>query len=320
MRGAPAQPPRGAPLLLVFLHGYVRSDLTGFKGSAEHTFGAFPERLAHMLQQTHQALAVELLVYPTYETRGALRDATSACLGWLRERIDERTRAGAPPSVVLVGHSMGGILAAEVALAHDAPPVCGILAFDTPFHGVNPYVFKHQFHSYAPYAASIRRWGSMLAPLGGGLAAKLAPTREDGQAPSRWTSAAIFGAGVLATGLVGASAAQVARKIAVDSYTWVVDHVAYVGTLWDEQGMSERVRRCEAARIPIHCVYNVLAGHAPPRTFVIVPPAPAHIEFAALEQEAPDEVAAHCAMFRSDNPAYFGMGLGAAAAVSSWLG
>ena len=295
------------------------SDLTGFKGSAEHTFGAFPERLAHMLQQTHPALAVEPLIYPTYETRGALRDATSACLVWLRARVDERTRAGESPSVVLVGHSMGGILAAEVALAPDVPRVCGILAFDTPFLGVNPYVFKHQFHSYASYAASIRRWGSMLAPLGGSLAAKLAPTHEDRQS-ARWTTAAIVGAGVLATGLAAASAAQVARKIAVDSYTWLVDHVAYVGSLWDEQGLSERVRQCEAARIPICCVYNVLAGSSPPRTFVIVPPAPAHIEFAALEQDAPDKVAAHCAMFRSNNPAYFGMGLGAAAAVSSWLG
>jgi pimeloyl-ACP methyl ester carboxylesterase len=45
-----------------------------------------------------------------------------------------------PARVILCGHSMGGLLTAEVALA--APPgrVIGLVSFDVPFLGVHPHV------------------------------------------------------------------------------------------------------------------------------------------------------------------------------------
>lgn len=47
--------------------------------------------------------------------------------------------------VILLGHSMGGILAAEVALLRDADmrrrhDILGVVAFDTPFLGMHPGV------------------------------------------------------------------------------------------------------------------------------------------------------------------------------------
>lgn len=45
-----------------------------------------------------------------------------------------------PGGVILCGHSMGGLLTAEVAFA--APPnrVIGLISFDVPFLGVHPHV------------------------------------------------------------------------------------------------------------------------------------------------------------------------------------
>ncbi|WFD36680.1 hypothetical protein MCUN1_003567 [Malassezia cuniculi] len=297
-------------VLLVFLHG--------FKGSSEHTFGEFPDRLCHLVQQTHPNAKIESIVYPTYETRGALRDASDACLVWLNERVAERAQDGVETAVVLVGHSMGGIVAADVALTKGAPRIVGVLAFDTPYFGVNPHTFKHQFHAYAQYATAIRKWGSMLAPLGGGIAAKMA-TRDETNPPSNWTKAILVGVGTMAVGLAGAGASMYAQKSVVDSYTWFTDHIAFVGNLWDEKGLYERIENCKKAHIPIHLVYNVLEKEKR-RSFILVPAAKTHIKFAPLYANAPDEVAAHCGMFRSNNPAYFNMGLDSAAVVSSWLG
>ena len=307
-----------AMVLLVFLHG--------FKGSSEHTFGDFPERLGNIVQQTHPNVKIDALVYPTYETRGALQDASAACCAWLKQETAKRGDV----AVILVGHSMGGIVAADTAAADEAPRVLGILAFDTPYYGVNPHVFKHQFHAYAQYASSIRRLGSILAPLGGGLTASMASSGDESHPTSRWIRTGLVGAGTLAFALAGAGAASFAQQIAVDSYTWLADHLAFVGNLWDEKSMNERVARCEAARIPIHCMYNVLLNGK--HTFILAPDASNYISTAALEvvryiltQNAPDEVSAHCGMFRSSNPAYFNMGLGAplltdaASVVSSWL-
>ncbi|KAI0168442.1 hypothetical protein BJ166DRAFT_522463 [Pestalotiopsis sp. NC0098] len=105
-------------LLLVFIHG--------FKGGAD-TFGAtgdFAEHLAALLSVELPKVAVRTLVYPPYETRGDLAECVARFRDWLLEKvIDLEVAAGTPsptvdPSVrtVLVGHSMGGIVAAETVI------------------------------------------------------------------------------------------------------------------------------------------------------------------------------------------------------------
>ena len=46
------------PLLVVFVHG--------FKGTDE-TFGAFPQRLQHILTETIPQVSVDCIVFPAYE-------------------------------------------------------------------------------------------------------------------------------------------------------------------------------------------------------------------------------------------------------------
>ncbi|CUA74037.1 hypothetical protein RSOLAG22IIIB_05386 [Rhizoctonia solani] len=108
-------------LCLVFVHG--------FKG--DHTsFQSFPTDLhLHLLPQIAK---LQTYVYPTYKTTRPLELARDHFLEWM---------ATLPPGrVILCGHSMGGLLTAEVAFA--APPgrVIGLISFDVPFLGVHPHV------------------------------------------------------------------------------------------------------------------------------------------------------------------------------------
>jgi pimeloyl-ACP methyl ester carboxylesterase len=47
-----------------------------------------------------------------------------------------------PGPVIVAGHSMGGLLAADAAthISHKAHRIIGVLAFDTPYLGMHPHV------------------------------------------------------------------------------------------------------------------------------------------------------------------------------------
>ncbi|KAK4962304.1 hypothetical protein LTR66_012715, partial [Elasticomyces elasticus] len=109
-------------LLLVFIHG--------FKGG-ENTFATFPEHIRVLLSHALPKLSVVSLVYPRFETRGHLDECVGQFKEWLQNKvIDLEVANGTPsptidPSVrtILVGHSMGGIVAADtlLSIARDQP-------------------------------------------------------------------------------------------------------------------------------------------------------------------------------------------------------
>ncbi|KAI9651816.1 MAG: hypothetical protein M1831_007566 [Alyxoria varia] len=137
------QPPFSSiqSILLVFIHG--------FKGD-DTTFCSFPTDLSNRLQEKitknhnctaaspttgatspiHPPPKIQPLIYPPFATRGDLSAAVDRFRAWLLEKvIDKEVSLGTPSptvnpgvGVIIVGHSMGGIMGAEAVLgiAEDA--------------------------------------------------------------------------------------------------------------------------------------------------------------------------------------------------------
>ncbi|KAI4615743.1 hypothetical protein J4E80_006159 [Alternaria sp. BMP 0032] len=155
-------------LLLCFIHG--------FKGGDE-TFRTFPSHVKALLQHALPKVTVLTITYPQFETRGDLHECVGRFKEWLQNKVIDLEVANSTPSptvdpsvrTILVGHSMGGIVAAETLLSilaeqpihsqsnsqtgstgsladHSAlmfPYIQGILAFDTPYLGIAPGVVAH---------------------------------------------------------------------------------------------------------------------------------------------------------------------------------
>ncbi|KAL8646571.1 MAG: hypothetical protein Q9210_006061, partial [Variospora velana] len=82
----------------------------------DNTFGGFPEHLRALVSHALPKITVKAVTYPQFETRGDLGELQNVV-------IDLEVSAGTPsptvdPSVrtILVGHSMGGLVAAETLL------------------------------------------------------------------------------------------------------------------------------------------------------------------------------------------------------------
>ncbi|KIW31259.1 uncharacterized protein PV07_02922 [Cladophialophora immunda] len=123
-------------LLVVYIHGFLGTE-TSFKSFPAHVHSLLTPAVA----ETH---VVYTKIYPRYKSRRNISFARDDFSNWLAPRESSTT------DVILVGHSLGGILAAEVVLlpSHFPPGnnslfqhrVLGLIAFDTPFLGMHPGV------------------------------------------------------------------------------------------------------------------------------------------------------------------------------------
>ena len=96
--------------------------------------------LSALLLETH---AVHTKIYPRYRSKNHITFARNDFSKWLEPHEGDST------DVVLLGHSMGGLLSAEVALMPpEVPPpplkhrILGTINFDVPFLGMHPGVVK----------------------------------------------------------------------------------------------------------------------------------------------------------------------------------
>lgn len=141
-------------LLLVFIHGFM-GDETSFQSFPIHVH----DLVSVLLFDSH---AVYTKVYPRYRSKGRVDATARDFSNWLSPHESPDT------DVILIGHSMGGILTAEVALlpaeTPDSPTVLrhrivGTISLDAPLLGMHPGIITSGISSLfrrdtAPVAAA----------------------------------------------------------------------------------------------------------------------------------------------------------------------
>jgi pimeloyl-ACP methyl ester carboxylesterase len=144
---------RRRKLLCVYVHGFMGNE-TSFRSFPAHVHNL----LAVLLSESH---AVHTKIYPRYRSRRNITCARDDFSAWLTPHEGDNT------DVVLLGHSMGGLVIAEVALmpspTSDRPlkhRIVGTVNFDVPFLGMHPGVVKSGLASIfsAPPEEPTDRW------------------------------------------------------------------------------------------------------------------------------------------------------------------
>ncbi|GBE79435.1 hypothetical protein SCP_0206330 [Sparassis crispa] len=341
---APTTEPLPSELLLVvFIHG--------FKG-ADTSFVEFPQRLQHILSEAIRDIVVESVIFPAYETKGELDAAVVHFADWLTNLTVQREVANGlgggagKAKVVLCGHSMGGLLAADALIEFvrtrpDAkaplwPNIISCLTFDTPYLGLHPSVFKNSATQAATYIRNAREafsnldmFGARTSPAASAAAnmPKAAieppPIQATTSVWQKWAPAAYAVGGAVIAG-AAAGTAYYKRKDIGTGFKWATDHMQFVGALWQESTLQNRLKMLleieEHVGVVFRTFYTFLPASPPSysesRTFIILPRPMSPLAKYFLQAPntiAWDEIQAHTGMFDSKtNDGYYELGLSVA--------
>ncbi|KAK3373692.1 hypothetical protein B0T24DRAFT_624207 [Lasiosphaeria ovina] len=130
---APSEREQRRTLLIIYVHGFMGDD-SSFRSFPAHVHSF----LKGVLADTH---VIHSKIYPRYKTYKAIDVATDNFSTWLEPHESPTT------DIILVGHSMGGLLAADVVLQPTQTPVygspfrhriLGTISLDAPLLGLHP--------------------------------------------------------------------------------------------------------------------------------------------------------------------------------------
>lgn len=204
-----------------------------------------------------------------------------------------------PPHVatvktILICHSMGGIVAVDsvLSMSLDRDPlfstVLGIMAYDTPYFGLNPPVIHRtistRVNTISNAYNSAKDW--IPASL---LASKSTALATAQPAKKGW-------------GLGKTMAAVTAGVAAVGAMTYfakdpVVNHLQFVSVLYKPEDLVRRMRKLTDLDVRFVCFYTVIREEREERTFCLLPEKRDERWIRQENGLAKDEVEAHCGMF-----------------------
>ncbi|KAJ1308952.1 hypothetical protein OPQ81_004635 [Rhizoctonia solani] len=330
-------------VLCIFIHGFKGTEST-FRGHAGNLHDD-PVIEPEPATLGPGNVTVECLVFPSYETKGELHEAVERFVDWLtsltvQKEVAHHLKGGSGKAkIILCGHSMGGLIAAEALLSiarwrpdKDAPLwpwIIGIIAFDTPYYGLHPSVFSNTASKAADYVSAAQqafsafnsfRPASIKPVPQPARAAIMAPPimAQHSKSASPWTTWVPAVGGAIIAGAAAAGTAYWKRN-EVAQYgaqvagvgTWLRDHMQYIGNLWDEEALKLRVdaimELVEEGGLSFHNYYTVIPPtrkYPSERTFIILPPrtslaAQKKVFIPARNALAADEIAAHIGMFEA---------------------
>ena len=146
--------------MLIYIHGFMGNE-TSFRSFPAHVHNL----LTLLLAETH---VVHTKIYPRYRSKRNISFSRDDFSTWLEPHEDTKT------DVVLLGHSMGGLLSAEIVLMPPAAPanrplkhrLLGTINFDVPFLGMHPGVVKSGLASiFASDEGQEDKWSPQTTPI-----------------------------------------------------------------------------------------------------------------------------------------------------------
>src|SRR5262245_12032677 len=162
-----------------------------------------------------------------------------------------------PVNTILICHSMGGIVGVDsfLAMQSDSDPmharILGIMAYDTPFLGINPPVIQRtvstQVNTVSSAISSAKEWIPQRF-----LSKQGAPENPPAQ-KSKW------GLGKLAAVGAGVAAVGALSYFARDS---IVDHLQFVSALYKQDSLASRMKQVRAANVGFTVFYTVTRDEA----------------------------------------------------------
>jgi hypothetical protein len=240
-------------------------------------------------------------------------------------------------AAVLIGHSMGGILLADTIIQLGATGqgrILGLMAFDTPFLGLNPKMVSNtvegKWQQVSKAVSLVQGWTGVGQNNGASsttVTRTTTTTTTQANTGGGWLKWAA-GAGGLAAVAAAATVAYTQREAISGGMGWAGAHLKFVGVLFQSDNLTRRMLRLRRFQQNFANFYTVVNADPQQRkeaesTFCRLPVERIGDQegwIPAKNRITGSEIEAHMGMFLPrSNSDYWGMAVRARKEVKSWV-